>query len=294
MARPKGFEPLASAFGGQRSIQLSYGRLRRLIGQRSRLRNGGKPAAWLPAALQHIEGRRSGAGPLGRPSRPRGRVTAMAPETRSDETSPLGALAAAARERILILDGAMGTQIQGLGLGEEEFRGARLLRLRLPPAGQQRPPDPDPAGGDRGDPLPLRHGRRRHHRDQHLLLDRDRPGRLRHGEAGLRAEPPRRAAGAARRPTAPRPRTASAASSPGRSGRPTAPPRSRRTSTTRASAPSASTTCALAYAEQIARADRRRRGPDPDRDDLRHAERQGGDLRLRGGLRREGACACRS
>ncbi len=33
------------------------------------------------------------------------------------------ALTAAARERILILDGAMGTQIQGLGLGEDDFTG---------------------------------------------------------------------------------------------------------------------------------------------------------------------------
>jgi 5-methyltetrahydrofolate--homocysteine methyltransferase len=36
------------------------------------------------------------------------------------------ALAAAARERILILDGAMGTQIQGLGFAEEHFRGERF------------------------------------------------------------------------------------------------------------------------------------------------------------------------
>ncbi|WP_182086773.1 methionine synthase [Aureimonas sp. ME7] len=36
------------------------------------------------------------------------------------------ALRRAASERILILDGAMGTQIQGLGLGEEHFRGERF------------------------------------------------------------------------------------------------------------------------------------------------------------------------
>ena len=36
------------------------------------------------------------------------------------------ALAAAARERILVLDGAMGTQIQGLGFDEAKFRGHRF------------------------------------------------------------------------------------------------------------------------------------------------------------------------
>ncbi|ESZ06000.1 MULTISPECIES: methionine synthase [unclassified Mesorhizobium] len=40
-----------------------------------------------------------------------------------DGAEVLAALTAAARERILILDGAMGTQIQGLGFDEEHFRG---------------------------------------------------------------------------------------------------------------------------------------------------------------------------
>ncbi|WP_026873413.1 methionine synthase [Inquilinus limosus] len=40
-----------------------------------------------------------------------------------DGAEVLAALTAAARERVLILDGAMGTQIQGLGFGEEHFRG---------------------------------------------------------------------------------------------------------------------------------------------------------------------------
>ena len=37
------------------------------------------------------------------------------------------ALEKAARERILILDGAMGTQIQGLGYDEDHFRGDRQI-----------------------------------------------------------------------------------------------------------------------------------------------------------------------
>jgi 5-methyltetrahydrofolate--homocysteine methyltransferase len=38
----------------------------------------------------------------------------------------LAALKAAAGQRVLVLDGAMGTQIQALGFGEEEFRGSRF------------------------------------------------------------------------------------------------------------------------------------------------------------------------
>ncbi len=42
------------------------------------------------------------------------------------DEEPLGALRKAANERILVLDGAMGTQIQGLGLNEGHFRGNRF------------------------------------------------------------------------------------------------------------------------------------------------------------------------
>jgi 5-methyltetrahydrofolate--homocysteine methyltransferase len=43
-----------------------------------------------------------------------------------DGAEILAALQAAARERILVLDGAMGTQIQNLGLGEDDFRGDKF------------------------------------------------------------------------------------------------------------------------------------------------------------------------
>jgi 5-methyltetrahydrofolate--homocysteine methyltransferase len=44
-----------------------------------------------------------------------------------DGAEILKALRAAAQERILILDGAMGTQIQGLGFDEDHFRGDRFI-----------------------------------------------------------------------------------------------------------------------------------------------------------------------
>src|ERR671913_327996 len=47
--------------------------------------------------------------------------------THQNETSPVEAeLRRFAAERILVLDGAMGTMIQGLGLDEEGYRGARF------------------------------------------------------------------------------------------------------------------------------------------------------------------------
>jgi 5-methyltetrahydrofolate--homocysteine methyltransferase len=48
------------------------------------------------------------------------------PSAPADGAEVLAALTAAARERILILDGAMGTQIQGLAFEEKEFRGRRF------------------------------------------------------------------------------------------------------------------------------------------------------------------------
>ena len=75
-------------------------------------------------------------------------------------------------ERILILDGAMGTMVHALKFSEADFRGEQFA---------DHPKDlknfidvlvltqPD---GDRGDPPPVSRGRGRHHRDQHVRRDR--------------------------------------------------------------------------------------------------------------------------
>ena len=47
-------------------------------------------------------------------------------EIRDHSRNPRAEILAAARERILVLDGAMGTQIQGLGFKEDHFRGDRF------------------------------------------------------------------------------------------------------------------------------------------------------------------------
>jgi hypothetical protein len=107
------------------------------------------------------------------------------------------------------------------------------------------------------------------------------PGRLRPGGPGLRAQ---------RRSGATGPRSADAvtaaetpsgrASSPACSARPTARRRSRRTSTIRATR-NVDFDDLRVPTPSHARPDRRRRRPPAGRDGLRHAERQGGDLRHR-------------
>ena len=201
---------------------------------------------------------------------------------------PAAALAAAARERILILDGAMGTQIQGLGLGEDDFTGHGacavhghpqqgnndLLILTQPEAIEEIHYRYAIAGADivetntfsstaiaqadygmqdRVYDLNL-HGARLVRRALDRATAEDGRRALRRRRA--RADQPHRLDLAGRQ-------------------RPRLPRRQLRRPARR-----------LCRADR--RADRRRRRPDPDRDDLRHAERQGGDLRLRGGLRREG------
>ena len=94
-------------------------------------------------------------------------------------TERIAALKAAAKERMLILDGSWGVMIQKRGLAEADYRGDRFKDHPRPAEGQQRHPVPDPAGHRRRAARRLLRRRRRHQRDQHLLGHLHRPGRLR-------------------------------------------------------------------------------------------------------------------
>ena len=161
---------------------------------------------------------------------------------------------------------------------------ASASRTTARPEGQQRPPRADPAG---------RSSREIH--DAYLAAGadiietntfnahRDRPGRVRHARTLVRDMNVDAAQARARAPPTPGPRRrrTSRASSPAPSARRTGRRRSRPTSTIPALATSTSTSCVAAYNEQVRGAARRRRRHHPDRDDLRHAERQGRDHRGR-------------
>ena len=103
-----------------------------------------------------------------------------------------------AAERIMVLDGAMGTMIQELKLDEGGYRGARFDAWNREVRGNNDLLILDAAGGGARHPSQVLPGRRRHRVDQHVLLDADRAGRLRHAGHRLRAERRRRAARARR------------------------------------------------------------------------------------------------
>ena len=203
------------------------------------------------------------------------------PDTRERLEAILG-------ERIAVLDGSWGVLIQSAVRGEEAYRGERfrdhprdvagdpdLLNLTRPEI--VRASTTSTSRPARTSPRPTRSRRR------------DRPGRLRARGGRRRDEPRGRPARAARPPTS------------GRRGRRAAPLRRR--------LGRAAQRLALALAARRrprvprrdlrrgrrgvrradARAPRGRRRPAPDRDRLRHAEREGGDRRRAG--RRAGAAA---
>ncbi len=114
-------------------------------------------------------------------------------------------------QRILVIDGAMGTMLQSYKLDEAGYRGERFTDgrdtqhthaagetpwPRLRPQGRQRPADPDPAGDHSRRPHRLSGRRRRPDRDQYLQRDVDQPVRLSAGASDLRIESRGRTPGA--------------------------------------------------------------------------------------------------
>ena len=154
-------------------------------------------------------------------------------------------------ERILVLDGAMGTMIQALKLDEEGYRGARFDAWNREVRGNN-----DLLNLSRPDAV----------RDIHLAYFRAGAdivstntfsstsiAQADYGMEGIAYELNSQAAGwRAKPPRWRRRKTAAAALSPALSARPTAPPRSRRTSPIPASAPSPSISCARPMASRRA------------------------------------------
>ena len=213
----------------------------------------------------------------------------LEPNIRPDCTDEL---TAALRQRILVLDGAMGTAIQRDRPDEAGYRGERFADWPTDSAGQQRPAHPDrsreiiagihreylEAGADiletntfNANAISLSD-----YGMEELAYELNFAGAALAREAARRVQHP----------------GASPATSPARSARRPGPRRSRRTSTTPAPATSPTTSWSRPTSSGQ-RPGRRRRRPPPHRDDLRHAERQGGDLRRSRRCSRSAAAAGR-
>ena len=72
------------------------------------------------------------------------------------------------RERILVLDGAMGTMIQQYNLSEADFRGERFKEAKGQLKGKQRPAVPHASGGDRRYSPEIPESGSRHNRNQYV------------------------------------------------------------------------------------------------------------------------------
>ena len=83
-------------------------------------------------------------------------------------TPALEKLQELASERILVIDGAMGTMIQGYRLDEEGYRGERFSAHTSALKGANDLLSLTPARDHRGNSSPLSGGGRRYHRDQYL------------------------------------------------------------------------------------------------------------------------------
>ncbi len=185
------------------------------------------------------------------------------------------------KDRIAILDGAMGTMIQRHRLSEADYRGERFKDHGKSLKGSNDLLPADAARRHRRHPRSVPGGRRRHHRDQHLWCDLGRAGRLRPWRLRARDQPRRRAPGPRRvRPatSADKPRfVAGALEADAEDGE-----HQSTTSTTLPPATSPSPSCAMPYRE------RRPRGLLEGGCDLFLVEtifdtlqRQGGHLRAR-------------
>ena len=146
------------------------------------------------------------------------------------------------RERILIIDGAMGTMIQRHQLDEAAFRGERFRDHPRDLRGVERPAGDHAARRHPRHPRRVPGRRRRHHRDQHVQRQPRLAGRLRSRGRWPRRSTRRRRAWRGRPRTPPRHATPGGrATWPGPSGRRPGPRRSPRTSKTPAPAASRST-----------------------------------------------------
>ena len=192
-------------------------------------------------------------------------------------------LAAALRERILVIDGAMGTMIQQYKLDEAQYRGERMADHPADLRRRQRPAVADPARPDPRDPHGLPRRRRRHHLHQHLQRHPHLAGRLRPRGRLLRAEPRRRG---------PRPRVRR----PGRDARSAAlrrrvagPHHPHRLDLARRQRPGRAQRVVRPARRGLPRGSlrpgRRWRRHPAHRDHLRHPQRQGRDLRRRDAVR---------